>query len=67
MLFIILLFFGIKNIALCDEPSFTKRTTDLQKSSENHDFYVAKGFFDFHVFLLYDDSINNKFDRHRPL
>ena len=37
-----------------------------KKSSENHDFYVAKCFFDLHVFLC-DDAIDNMCDRHRPL
>ena len=37
-----------------------------KKSSENHDFYVAKRFFEFHVFLC-DDAIDNMCDRHRPL
>jgi hypothetical protein len=34
--------------------------------THKNDFYVAKLFFYFHVFLC-DDAIDNMCDRHRPL
>jgi hypothetical protein len=44
--------------------------TDLhgnqKKSTENHDFYVAKRFFDFHVFFC-DDAIDSMCVKHKPV